>query len=149
MQILQTQDLDSQKIENGNFHTSLQTFKVPDDYKINQYGEQILFIEVDSERFSDQHTRAMFDKDFNKLPFQFSAKNLAISKHSRIPKNSTTLLQISKILAEPLRYVRIDLYSLTNRIVVGELTFTPAGGTSKFYPAQYDKFFGNLWITNP
>ena len=92
MQIPQTQDLDSQKIENGNFHTSLQNFKVPDDYKINQYGEQILFIEVDSERFSDQHTRAMFDKDFNKLPFQFSAKNLAISKHSRIPKNSTTLL---------------------------------------------------------
>ncbi|WP_394976688.1 ATP-grasp fold amidoligase family protein [uncultured Helicobacter sp.] len=149
VQIPQTQDLDSQKIENGNFHTSLQNFKVPDDYKINQYGEQILFIEVDSERFSDQHTRAMFDKDFNKLPFQFSAKNLAISKHSRIPKNSTTLLQISKILAEPLRYVRIDLYSLTNRIVVGELTFTPAGGTSKFYPTQYDKFFGNLWITNP
>ena len=120
-------------------------FKVPDDYKINQCFEQILFIEVDSHRFCTNHTRAMFDENFSKLPFQFSAANLPITKNVEKPHNLTALLEISKTLAKSLNYVRVDVYNTDNRIYVGELTFTPAGGTSRFYPAQYDRIYGDLW----
>ena len=120
-------------------------FKVPDDYKINQCFEQILFIEVDSHRFCTNHTRAMFDENFSKLPFQFSAVNLPITKDVEKPHNLTALLEISKTLAKSLNYVRVDVYNTDNRIYVGELTFTPAGGTSRFYPAQYDRIYGDLW----
>ncbi|WP_395002076.1 ATP-grasp fold amidoligase family protein [uncultured Helicobacter sp.] len=120
-------------------------FKVPDDYKINQCHEQMLFIEVDSHRFCANHTRAMFDENFSKLPFQFSAANLPLTKNVEKPHNLAALLEVAKTLAKPLNYVRVDVYSTNNRIYVGELTFTPAGGTSRFYPARYDRIYGDLW----
>ena len=120
------------------------SFKVPDDYKINQYFEQTFFIEVDSNRFGSNHTRAMFDENFHKLPFQYSAANLAITPYTQIPRNSHALLVVSKTLAKPLGYVRVDLYSVDNAVYVGELTFTPAGGTSRFYPSRYDRIYGDL-----
>ncbi|WP_394980233.1 ATP-grasp fold amidoligase family protein [uncultured Helicobacter sp.] len=120
-------------------------FKVPDDYKINQYFEQMFFIEVDSNRFCTNHTRAMFDENFSKLPFQFSAANLPITNDVEKPQNLKILLEIAKILAKPLGYVRVDLYNVGHRVYVGELTFTPAGGTSRFYPSRYDRIYGDLW----
>ena len=96
-------------------------FKVPDDYKINQCHEQMLFIEVDSHRFCANHTRAMFDENFSKLPFQFSAANLPLTKNVEKPHNLAALLEVAKTLAKPLNYVRVDVYSTNNRIYVGEL----------------------------
>ncbi|MCI7410832.1 ATP-grasp fold amidoligase family protein [Helicobacter bilis] len=42
-------------------------------------------------------------------------------------------------------YLRVDLYSIQGRIVVGELTFTPEGGTGRFTPQEWDKKLGELW----
>ena len=42
-------------------------------------------------------------------------------------------------------YVRIDLYCTFNQVYVGELTFTPNGGTGRFTPQEWDKKFGELW----
>ena len=152
--------LNFKKNENHNFHKSLLQnlaqnntqdsrdslpFKVPDDYKINQYFEQTFFIEVDSNRFCSNHTRAMFDENFHKLPFQYSAAKLSITKNVKTPQNLSTLLKVSKTLAKPLGYVRVDLYSIDDRVYVGELTFNPAAGSSRFYPSQYDRIYGDLW----
>lgn len=54
------------------------------------------------------------------------------------------LVVIAKTLAKSLGYVRVDLYNVDNTVYVGELTFTPAGGTSRFYPSRYDRIYGDL-----
>lgn len=133
-------------IENDDFQGKIATesYKVPDDYKINQCHSHTLFVEVDSNRFSS-HTRAMFDEHFVKLPFQFSAENLPITKSIEKPQGFDKLIIVAKILGSDLNYVRVDLYNVCSKIYVGELTFTPAGGTSKFYPNEWDKRFGEMW----
>ena len=72
-------------------------YKVPNDYKINQCYNHTLFVEIDSNRF-ENHTRAMFDEYFVKMPFQFSAENLAITKSIKKPQGFDKLIIIAKIL---------------------------------------------------
>ena len=42
-------------------------------------------------------------------------------------------------------FVRVDLYALGDRIVVGELTHYPAGGNKSFDPPEWDARLGALW----
>ena len=119
-------------------------YKVPNDYKINQCHSHTLFVEIDSNRF-ENHTRAIFDEHFAKLPFQFSSGNLPITKSIEKPQGFDKLIIIAKILGNDLNYVRVDLYNVNSKIYVGELIFTPAGGTSKFYPNEWDKKLGEMW----
>ncbi|MFC3868039.1 ATP-grasp fold amidoligase family protein [Helicobacter equorum] len=141
MQILQPQGLDSPKIENGNFHTSLQNFKVPDDYKMHVMQNNISHIEVITNRYTMQQEIAM-DTKWQKIPFDYE------KKASKIPQKPVLLdkmIIISLRLAQVFRYVRIDLYCIKTRIYIGEFTFTPAGGTDKFTPNEWDAKLGSLW----
>ena len=53
------------------------------------------------------------------------------------------MLKVAKVLS--IGYVRVDLYSVDGRVMVGELTFTHGGGTEKFTPNEWDKKFGEMW----
>lgn len=59
-----------------------------------------------------------------------------------------TTLNINNImkLSEDFSYLRIDLYSVNNRIYFGEYTFTSGNGFEKFYPEYYDLEFGKKFI---
>ena len=135
--------------ENDDFQTKAKakSYKAPDDYKVNQCHERTLFVEIDSNRF-ENHTRAMFDEHFVKLPFQFSCENLPITKEVKIVQKFDTLIMIAKILGRDFDYVRVDLYETNSKIYAGELTFTPGGGTSRFKPSKYDEEFGRLWVSS-
>jgi hypothetical protein len=41
--------------------------------------------------------------------------------------------------------VRVDLYAIGERIVVGELTHYPTGGNKSFDPPEWDAKLGALW----
>jgi len=41
--------------------------------------------------------------------------------------------------------VRVDLYALGDRIVVGELTHYPEGGNASFDPPEWEVRLGMLW----
>ncbi len=59
------------------------------------------------------------------------------------PQNLTAMLKVAKVLS--IGYVRVDLYSVDGRVMVGELTFTSDGGTGNFTPNEWDKKFGEMW----
>jgi hypothetical protein len=48
------------------------------------------------------------------------------------------------LLAEGLGYVRVDLYTLDEKIFFGELTFTPGGGTMPYTPDHFDYEWGSI-----
>jgi hypothetical protein len=52
-------------------------------------------------------------------------------------------------LGQGLDFVRVDLYDLGDRVLVGELTPYPAGGNSAYRPAGIDAWFGRAWRTKP
>ena len=55
------------------------------------------------------------------------------------------MLEIAFTLGKDFDSVRVDLYNLKGKIIVGELTFTHGGGTETFNPEQWDTAWGNLW----
>ncbi|RDU61303.1 glycosyltransferase [Helicobacter didelphidarum] len=123
--------IDSQKIE--SYRESMQ------DSKANLPHTQIGFIQI----ANHTHTKnTLYDEKWEILPIAYlNMRGEPTNKPTKLP----LMLQIAKALAAPLSYVRVDLYSIQNRVYVGELTFTPNGGTARFTPQEWDKNFGDMW----
>ena len=52
---------------------------------------------------------------------------------------------IAKKLSKGIPHVRIDLYSVDEKVYFGEFTFFDSSGFDKFTPFQWDEKFGG-WI---
>ena len=52
------------------------------------------------------------------------------------------MIEIAETLAEDMPFVRVDLYSVKNQILFGELTFMPAAGYWKFIAPVWDYTVG-------
>lgn len=60
------------------------------------------------------------------------------------PLNYDRMIEIAKLLSEPFKYVRVDLYNIDGKIYFGELTFTPANGLDVWEGNQIDERIGQL-----
>ena len=98
-------------------------------------------IEVIRGRFVHQEEIAL-DEQWQKLPFDYEKRATTLPPP---PKDLPTMKQIARALSQPFTYVRVDLYLIDNTAIVGELTFTPTGGTEKFTPNEWDRKLGDLW----
>lgn len=47
------------------------------------------------------------------------------------PQNLDKMIEMSKVLAEGFKFVRMDFYEVDNKVYFGEMTFTPVGGRIK------------------
>ncbi|MCL2017229.1 MAG: hypothetical protein FWG80_00430 [Alphaproteobacteria bacterium] len=54
------------------------------------------------------------------------------------PKNFDKVIALAKKITANLPFVRLDLYSVGDRILVGELTWGASGGHARLSPAKYD-----------
>ncbi|ETD24945.1 ATP-grasp fold amidoligase family protein [Helicobacter macacae] len=124
----------------------------PTTYKFHIFkgNEAHNFIQVTTERFSDNYQRAIMDYEWNLTPFGLAYDNSKVKKIPSIPTTLQSMINIAHILANPFNYVRVDLYNIdcgngAFAPFVGELTWTPMGGVDKFVPIEYDKIIGNLW----
>lgn len=124
----------------------------PTTYKFHIFkgNEAHNFIQVTTERFSDNYQRAIMDYEWNLTPFGLAYDNSKVKKIPSIPTTLQSMINIAHILANPFNYVRVDLYNIdcgngAFAPFVGELTWTPMGGTDRFVPIEYDKIIGDLW----
>ena len=53
---------------------------------------------------------------------------------------------IAAKLSKGIPHVRIDLYSVDNKVYFGEFTFFDSSGFEKFTPQEWDSILGD-WIT--
>ncbi|SLM47450.1 protein of unknown function [Nitrospira japonica] len=97
----------------------------------------------------DRTTKSRQSFDVNAMP-------LGVSLHFPLqefePKSwefLPQLLESARILASEFDYVRVDFYTDTTRILFGELTHLPAGGTGKFYPANGEMKFSEAFFRSP
>jgi hypothetical protein len=125
--------------------------KIPADLKLHVFGRRpggpIIYPTVISDRFGDIRGD-VYDAQWNRL-------ELALGDYKRSevaalsPSNWAEIVRIATLLAKDLGYVRVDLYSIGDKIYFGELTFTPGAGVLPFNPNQYDYEWGRLMKTAP
>ena len=115
---------------------------IPDDYKFhcfNNDGAIELVLELISGRPSN--TRGDFyTESWDRLPFELSYPKSEVAPEK--PANFPELCAIARQLSKNFQYVRVDLYTIGNKIYFGELTFTPTSGVTRFQPDNWDFIFG-------
>lgn len=105
------------------------------DYKFFCFNGIPYYIVVDGERFIE-HKRNFYDINWNLLKIKSDCPNfdLPIQK----PENLKDLIDVAKKLSTNFPFVRVDLYSVNNKIYFGELTFYPWSGYIQFEPDFFD-----------
>jgi len=58
------------------------------------------------------------------------------------PKHYDEMLKFSRILSADFPFVRVDFYDTEEQLYVGELTFYPGGGYTRFKPRTFDMKLG-------
>lgn len=110
----------------------------PHDYKTHCFGGQPGYTAV----FIGRHTapkRGYYSPDWERMPFTGTTDPL---RDVPRPPQLERMQEIIRALAEGLRYCRVDLYVLTDRIYFGEITLFPGAGLLKYDPSSYDLYWG-------
>lgn len=116
------------------------------DYKFLCFSGKPYYVWQDFDRFFN-HTRNMYDIEWNLQPFTRSTYNGAYeSYNSPVPKpvNYDKMVDIVKELCKDFEYVRVDLYNINGKIYFGEMTFTDGSGFGKMSPDEYNYKLGAL-----
>ena len=112
------------------------------DFRFHCFNSTIGFIQV----ANATHTHNdLFDMHWQHLDVKYLNPPASITPQK--PQKLEEMKCLAHKLATPFHYVRVDLYYKENvsSVFVGELTFTPNGGTGRFEPEHYDMNFGGLW----
>lgn len=114
------------------------------DYKIHCFYGEPKFVNVVFDRYKNMKLNT-YDMNWNFIDVTFDKhyppdKNKDFNKPIYIDR----MFEISRILSRDFNYVRCDFYYVNNKIIFGELTFTPGNGAYEFTKEQ-DIFFGNFF----
>ncbi len=110
------------------------------DYKIFCFNGVADYVEVDFNRYVE-HKLNPYDFDWNPLNFCDSSKN---DYEADIPKPARLMemKKIAEMLSKDMDFLRVDFYSIKDRIYIGELTLYPGSGFIAFEPKETDLIYG-------
>ena len=112
------------------------------DYKFHCFNGKPFVCQVIEGRTSKE-TLDFYDSDWNHLSIAHPAfPNTTHIKEK--PLNYDLMLELASKLSRGFQYVRVDLYS-TDKVYFGEMTFTPASGTERYVPDDWDYEMGRQW----
>ncbi|WP_324038425.1 ATP-grasp fold amidoligase family protein [Aeromonas caviae] len=121
--------------------------RYPSDYKIHIFngGDTTkLYIQVDADRFGN-HKRTIYNEDLTPAGFSIQPKYESVDFNFTFPSNIKELLYLAKILSKDFKYVRVDMYSVDDRVYFGEMTFCHGSGWEPISPRTADFMLGKLW----
>jgi hypothetical protein len=107
-----------------------------EDYKIFCWHGVPKFVMVDIDRRT-HHTRKIYDPQWNEQDFSMTYPRAP----GVLPKPATLeeMLEVAESLSAPFSFVRIDLYTDGNRVLVGEVTNCSANASAPFLPPAAEK----------
>lgn len=134
-----------QKITDADGH------EIPRDYKAYAFGGEIaLILEVD--RNSGRNIVSWYDENFIPIVDDRIGFNAKYTTHrtGTTPNNATEILEVAKkassLVESP--FARIDMYSTTGGVIVGEITLVPGGlyyGNHYFLSQKQQSLMGRMW----
>lgn len=115
---------------------------IPTDYKIYYFNglPKIILVRINE---NSQYKAIYYDMEWQRLPFQ-KGYSIYVKSFPK-PKNYDEIIEVTKKLAQDFPFIRVDVYSFDNKIYVGELTFFPGAGFSKFHPPEWDEILGRFF----
>lgn len=114
----------------------------PKDYRFYVFDGEPVMIQVEIDRFVG-HRRALMGTDWSPIGWHTTYPP-AVAPESA-PPNLDVMLNWAARLGAGIDFVRVDLYDLGDRVVVGEMTCYPASGRAAFRPAELDAWLGSKW----
>ncbi|MDQ2931277.1 MAG: hypothetical protein M3Y05_10735 [Gemmatimonadota bacterium] len=122
------------------------TGRSPSDIKLLVFNQRVRVVQIDAGRYDD-HRRAFFDADWNRLPIY----DTIVPLEGRIdpPTRLGDLIRSAEALGRDTDFVRVDCYQVGERIYLGEMTHTPGSGLSLLYPLSWDDRWGEMWEMHP
>ena len=115
-----------------------------DDFKILCFnGEPEVIIRV-TQRYTDKVNHLTYDRDWN--PIKVDYEKSRSDETSEKPQTLDEMLQIARTLSDGFPFARIDLYSIQNRVLFGEITFFPWSGYMRFEPDRFDLELGKKFV---
>lgn len=90
----------------------------------------------------DGHSTAAFDKDWRLLDSNMPEHELA--PHLK-PANFEVMVQVARDLSADFDFVRVDLYTVEDKVYFGELTCTPAAGYAAIPNKERQKMRDEMW----
>jgi len=109
--------------------------EIPNDYKFFCFHGKVEMIQVIIGRFGNQRHN-LYDRDFNLLPVTRVYPN---SKNSLSPPgNLDEMIKLAEELSAEFNFIRVDLYSVRDRVYFGELTNFPGNGFISYEPDSFD-----------
>lgn len=115
---------------------------IPADYKFFVFHGRCAYVQVDAGRFGHR-TQDFFRRDWSHLPL--SGGPPWADPAPAAPAHLGRMIDLAERLGADTDFVRVDLYDVDGRIVVGELTSFPAGGDTPFDPESFNEEFGQRW----
>lgn len=125
---------------------------IPNDYKFLYINGELQFIYCSVDR-EGANVRHVYDKDWNRLDFIWVKgadkemyEKFKSSPSIPRPHNFKKMIELSQELAKDFPLVRIDFYETCENLYIGEITLHHGSGSDRFYPAQYDLYYGEKLV---
>jgi len=90
----------------------------------------------------DPDTGDYYDESWNRLDVR---RNARLGPAVPPPGTLSEMKRVAEALAAPFPFVRVDLYSIGDRVYFSELTFVPGGGSGRFRSVAFEECLGRLW----
>jgi len=119
--------------------------KMPVDYKFSIFHGKCQMIQIFHNRYIDM-TRGFYTPEWNYISVKGVTQQAPFEKK---PENLKSMIDLAESLGKTFDYVRVDLYSINNRIYFGELTCYPMSGSNPFDPVSFDFELGKYWNIIP
>lgn len=116
------------------------------DYKVFVFNGQAKLIQVDFDRFQC-HKRNLYTTDWEYIDLMIEYPTEPKRKIEK-PSQLSQMLKIAEKISKGMPHVRVDLYSVKDKIYFGEMTFYHGSGMEKFEPEEWNYTLGE-WITLP
>lgn len=112
----------------------------PDDYKFYCFNGKVKMILIVTGRGKKVQFK-YFDENWNILHLSDEENEDFVPVK---PACLSQMIEYSEKLASPFPFVRVDMYELDNKPILGEMTFTPAGCMDTDYNEFGLKYLGDL-----
>jgi hypothetical protein len=116
--------------------------QLPCDYKFFVFDGVCRFVHVDSDRATG-HKRDVFTPDWTLVDVLSNYPRSVVPP--KRPRNLEQMIEVASALGQGIDFVRVDLYSIGDRVLFGELTNYPEGGRVIIEPASFDELWGTFW----
>lgn len=114
------------------------------DYKVFCFDGEPRLIQVDFDRFGN-HRRNIYTPEWVFLDERVEYDNAPDADIPK-PENLNEMLECARRLSAGFAHVRVDFYSIGQRLVFGEMTFYHGAGYLRFEHEEFERQLGNYWV---